>query len=584
MDILFVTSDTKLSLNHLTNGTMLLGTKLLHAGFDVGITCFGQYNSFNKDYDIFISDITSYILQQNPSAVSFYVLWHYFHIILRIAREIKSKNSTIITVLGGPHASSTAKEIIESDIDYIDYVCAGEGEKTVVPFFTKILHNGCTTPFEIPGVHYKTPDGYYCSNSKVPLDDIDNLPRWDHRLIGSIIPENEPKYTSETYYMPLDAGRGCPFGCTYCVTSRVLDRTYRMKSADRIISDIKYYNDRYGIRSFNFSHDAFTVNNKLVSNVCDKLLAEKLDIVWKCTTRLDCISEELIKKMMKAGLRGIEVGVETGSQRMQAIIRKNLDLEKSKKMISFLVNQGLDVSVFFMYGFPEENDDDINLTLNFMFDCLDMGVLSTSSTFCRFAPGTPMTLEYYDKLFLDSNNLQLNRSVFGYRNELEHIKKHKSLFTVYYNLDTPVRQDYEFIHYLNKLYMNNRPIMRNLRRCYRDDMVSFYNDFVNSNKDLLSNLSTASAAIKSNSIEIIKNMVGIMDNVYAEKAKHIIEYYSDITALKTQPSGSICQKWYAFNYLDYLEGTALELSDNTKSELLLTKDDSNVYTHLINFV
>ena len=114
-----------------------------------------------------------------------------------------------------------------------------------------------------------------------------------------------------------------------------------MKGTEEIIADIKYYKEKYGIRSFWFTHDAFTVNRQLVNEICDRILEEKLDIVWRCSARLDCISEELILKMKQAGMVRMSFGVETGSPRMQKIINKHLDLKKAKGLVDFLLKEGV---------------------------------------------------------------------------------------------------------------------------------------------------------------------------------------------------------------------------------------------------
>ena len=101
MDILFVTPTDKLKLNCVSNGTMLLGTKLLHAGFAVDVVRFGQFSSYKDNYESFISEITSSILKFRPKCVSFYTMWPYYHIILRIAKEIKYQDQDIIVVFGG---------------------------------------------------------------------------------------------------------------------------------------------------------------------------------------------------------------------------------------------------------------------------------------------------------------------------------------------------------------------------------------------------------------------------------------------------------------------------------------------------
>jgi hypothetical protein len=183
MDILFVTPTEKLKLNCLSNGTMLLGTKLLQAGFAVDIVRFGQFGSFKQDYHLFISEITGHILKINPKCVSFYTLWPYYHISVRIAGEIKRLNPEITIVFGGPQSSATAEETMKT-FPAIDYVCTGEGENTVVPFFTAILRDSEANLASIPGLCYRQGDEIVRNTQDIPLCNLDELPQWSDQLIS----------------------------------------------------------------------------------------------------------------------------------------------------------------------------------------------------------------------------------------------------------------------------------------------------------------------------------------------------------------------------------------------------------------
>jgi hypothetical protein len=139
-EILFVNSTLEHSLVMETNGTLLLGTLLLQDGFDVQVLRLGHVEGYGKDYPAFIKRFTEQVLEVNPKCVSFYTLWTHFHIMLRIAKELKSIRPDIVIVMAGPQVSSTASEVMEA-MSYIDYVCYGEGENTVLPFFRALLRS-----------------------------------------------------------------------------------------------------------------------------------------------------------------------------------------------------------------------------------------------------------------------------------------------------------------------------------------------------------------------------------------------------------------------------------------------------------
>lgn len=482
LDVLFICSTDSLELRNEVNGTMLLATKLLQAGFSTKILRFGESKDYwKKDYDLFIADMTDRIIKKDPKCLSFYTLWPYYHTMLRIALEVKKKNPCIITVLGGPQASASAEETLLA-MPQIDYICTGEGENTVVPFISAVLSNNTDGLSEIPSLWYRK-DGKVCFNAlEHPLCNLNTLPYWDERLYRDVL--EKENYGSPKYFMPIDVGRGCPYSCTFCSTKDFWRRTYRLKTPERIIEEILYYYNKFGIRSFLFSHDAFTANQKLVDAVCDKILEAQLDIQWKCTTRIDCISKELILKMKKAGLTSISLGVETGSTRMQKLINKRLNLSVVREMTQFLIDNGIEVCHYFMYGFPDETEEDLNETLELYFDLTDMGTNDAAMSFCCFTAQTEITNKCFDDLVLDPDIKIIFRGIFGAAEEMDTIQKNKSIFTHFYHLHTQVRDDYPYIFVFARTYQKLPLTMGLLRQTFDKDNLKFYRIFIESNSHI----------------------------------------------------------------------------------------------------
>jgi radical SAM superfamily enzyme YgiQ (UPF0313 family) len=186
---------------------------------------------------------------------------------LRVAKELKKARPEIIIVMAGPQVSSTAEEVITA-MEYVDYVCYGEGENTVLPFFRALLRNNGEGLEQVPQLYYRKDGVPVCTGITASPCDLETLPQWDERLYLDACKDEPPSQrTSSTYYMNIDVGRGCPFNCTFCSSSLFWKRRYRLKSPRKIVEEILHWNRKFGIRSFRFSHDAFTVNNKLVYQV-----------------------------------------------------------------------------------------------------------------------------------------------------------------------------------------------------------------------------------------------------------------------------------------------------------------------------
>lgn len=573
-DIVFVNSTDVLSLSYETNGTMLLATKLLDAGFDTKIIRFCQIESYKKDYPFFIREITDKILQMEPRCVSFYTLWPYYHIMLRIACELKKYRPDIITILGGPQASATATATMTA-ADYVDYICTGEGENTVVPFFQAVFENNKEKLACIPGLYSRVGDAVVAShNIDFPLCDLNTLPHWDERLYVNDVELNSPRYTANTYFMPIDVGRGCPFSCTFCCSSRFWRRAYRLKSPERIVEDILYFNQKFGIKSFLFSHDAFTTNNQLVSKVCDHILDSGLDIKWKCTSRIDCLTEDLVLKMKKAGMTRIELGIETGSLRMQKLINKKLNLGNAKSMVAFLLKNKIHVSLFFMYGFPDETEQDLNETLEFFFTMIEMGVQYASMSFCKFNPSTQITNECFDQLVFDPSIKILSRGVFGYKEELLMIQENKAIFPFFYHLRTPVRDKYQYLYFLSHLYQKFPNSIHHLRKLYNGDNLKFYKDFYNNNLSFFEeDMAHAVNSFDAYSLEILYNTIKDFNPPYIRQLKALLRYDYNVQRISKSKNNISVQEIYDFSYTDFKLKLPIEEYSDGKTEILLQKVD-----------
>ena len=569
-DVLFINPTQQLLLTKEVNGTMLLATKLLQANIPTKILRFCQIEGYNEDYETFIRNMTEKILQIDPKCVSFYTLWPNYHIMLRIAREIKNVRPDIVTVFGGPQASATADEAMH-ELEYIDYVCTGEGENTVVPFFRAVLGLGGDLS-EVKGLYYRVNGQVVHNDLNVPLVDLNTLPHWDERLYENDYSVAETLKKTSDPTMPIDVGRGCPYNCTFCSTSYFFCRTYRLKSPDAILNDIHYYKEKYGIQKFVFSHDAFTVNNTLVEAVCDRLIENNVNITWECATRINCITEELVLKMIKAGMTAIEMGIETGSERMQKISKKNLDLSKVKPMVDFCLKQGLKVSLFFMHAFPEETEQDLNETLELVFSVLDMGVHYANMSYCAFNPKTELTAKYFDRLVYDPRIKILSRDVWGYQEEVEVIKSNKAIFSSFYHLDTPMRYEFQYLGALVFLYRRMPNTMRYLRQYYNGDYLRLYRDFYNRNLSIFDlEMDDIVEAVKKQPMQIVENILQGLDIPNRDALWAVCEYECDWRAILDSREDTFIRKTYGFAYGDLKNRKALEIFASSQTTMLMQK-------------
>lgn len=268
-------------------------------------------------------------------------------------------NATI--VLGGPHPSALPTETLQ-DIPEVDICVIGEGEQTMLDLVNALsdgdrLHN-------IKGIAFRTEDSVVVTDPRPPIKDLDSLPMPARHLFPIEKYKTHPPYGRKNPYMTMMTSRGCPFSCAYC-SKETFGNRLRMMSAKKVVEEIEFLVNQYGTKEIHFYDDTFTVNMKRVRGICDEIIDRKIDIIWSCTTRVNVINEELLRKMKEAGCWLISYGVESGSQEILDAMGKGITIEQVSEAFKMTRKQGIKILAFFMMGFLGETEEDIQKTIDF---------------------------------------------------------------------------------------------------------------------------------------------------------------------------------------------------------------------------
>jgi radical SAM superfamily enzyme YgiQ (UPF0313 family) len=123
--------------------------------------------------------------------------------------------------------------------------------------------------------------------------------------------------------------------------------------------------EQYAVPSYYFWDDSLTVNRKRIQKLLDKIITNKINLPWTCTTRADLLDNELLAKMVDAGCFSIDLGLETASERMLKVIKKNITMNTFYATCALLKKHNINCGVFLMIGFPEETEEDILKTIEY---------------------------------------------------------------------------------------------------------------------------------------------------------------------------------------------------------------------------
>jgi radical SAM superfamily enzyme YgiQ (UPF0313 family) len=306
-----------------------------------------------------------------------------FDVIRDLTRRIKESCHRVKIIVGGPHPTALPERTL-NELPDIDFVCVGEGEKTIVDVIKYL--DGENRIEKINGLVYRKGREIVKNLPRKFESDLDSIPKPTRHLLPMEKYQLTASRTKGSTHCPtIIVARGCPFDCQYC--SHPFGRTFRHHSVDRVIEELRELKQDYNVNQVNFEADTLTINKRFIKELCEGIVQHGLDIRWTCESRVDTVTESMLKYMKNAGCWQISYGVESGSQRLLDLIHK--DTTKTKVMETFALTKKIGITIrgFFMLGLPTETAEESMETIQF---AKELDPLWAQFTITIPYPGTPM--------------------------------------------------------------------------------------------------------------------------------------------------------------------------------------------------
>lgn len=281
-----------------------------------------------------------------------------------LARRYKEIRPDALTIIGGCHVTALPEETL-AEFPGFDIAVIGEGECTFAELLDEIK-NGNRCPEKVAGAAIRSGNDIVINDPRPPIKDMDELPFPAWRLLKGFPHQYQPSPArrNRTPFASIVLSRGCPFGCHFCDRS-VFGRKTRAYSCAYAVNMIRDMQTNYGIREIMIEDDTFVLSRKRMTEFCERLIAEKMDITWSCLGRADTVTRELLALMKKAGCWHVSYGVESGDQAILDAVNKGESLEQIESALAWTREAGLKSKGFFILGFPNETQETLQKTIDF---------------------------------------------------------------------------------------------------------------------------------------------------------------------------------------------------------------------------
>ncbi|PKN66440.1 MAG: B12-binding domain-containing radical SAM protein [Deltaproteobacteria bacterium HGW-Deltaproteobacteria-12] len=287
-----------------------------------------------------------------PDAVGAGSVTMNFYEAQKILLDVKSLNPEIITLMGGPHVSFTARESLNSYPE-IDLIMLGEAEETIREL-TPVLKDRSKWR-NICGIAYRRDDEIINTGKRNFISDIDALPFPARHLLPV------SRYRALGFPVSMITGRGCPNACIFCVGRKMVGAKVRRRRAKNVLDEMEQI-IALGFERINIADDLFAADKERVKVICNGIRERGLKFTWSAFARVDTVDQEMLEYMVAAGCDSVSFGVETGNPEMLKTIKKGIKLEQVYQAVKMTKQAGMIAHASFMVGLPGETRETLAQT------------------------------------------------------------------------------------------------------------------------------------------------------------------------------------------------------------------------------
>ncbi len=280
-----------------------------------------------------------------------------------VGAKLKKSLPRTKIVLVGTHVSALPEETLKLS-EKIDAVARREYDYTIKEIADALKKNENWK--KTPGISYREGGKILHNPLRSFIDNLDEIP-FVSKVYKKFLKCRNYFNPNALYPMiTIVAGRGCPFGCNFCVYPPTFSgERYRYRSPENILKELQYIEKKFSeAKAVFFEDDTLTTNRQRCRELMHLMQKNPIKMSWSANSRAD-VDYETLKQMKAAGCRCLCVGFETGEEKTLKRMHKGITPEKAYQFVKDAKRAGILIHGCFMFGNPGETRENLHRTLQF---------------------------------------------------------------------------------------------------------------------------------------------------------------------------------------------------------------------------
>ena len=308
------------------------------------------------------------IEEHDADVIAFSVMSPHWYPMEPYFAELKARLPNLPIVIGGYQAMLSQQQTIDNP--NVDYICTGDGEYAIG---NVVQHLKGTKDGPADGLWEKLDDGEVYETEAHQIGDLAALPFPDYDVFAKA--DGFKDVNSSIFgpkgklVLPVMTGRGCPYRCTYCCNTPILEgwktkKTFLRKyDPQDMVDELIRLRDKYGVGYFEFWDELFLSNLKFVRAFFE-LYKEQIRLPFSINSRVEVMNEEFCKSAAEAGCHTIWFGIESGDEEYRAkMLGRKMTNEQVIAAAENCKKAGINRLTFNIVGAPLETADNMRATL-----------------------------------------------------------------------------------------------------------------------------------------------------------------------------------------------------------------------------